>query len=124
MTTVMEIAASLGMDGRRARRIMRKAHAIEHEHGAAWHLTPAQADIVRSILASADSPRATAKPAPELTSNVVELVTTRERDDYLKAQRRLAARDRSDDANDLTERETRNAIARMSSMSLSFHMAA
>lgn len=61
--SVANIARQLGIDPKRARRIMRKADA-SHEHGTAWELDAKGAARVRNILIEKMVKNGEAAPAP------------------------------------------------------------
>lgn len=50
VVTVNDIAASLKIDPKRARRILRNSDAFKHEKGEAWELTPAQAKKATAVI--------------------------------------------------------------------------
>lgn len=72
MTTVSEIAAEMGIDPKRARRIMRKSD-FAHEPGTAWELDANGAKRVRKILSDATGQEVVvAKPAKKTKAEKVE----------------------------------------------------
>lgn len=56
LKSVSAIAASLGMDAKRARRILRKRDDINHEHGGSWNNLDAKtAKQITGILTEANA---------------------------------------------------------------------